>query len=106
MCYREKAKQLTTYGDTFQHCYSHTETDMTSEVTCFLNLCTCTLCSDVESTSVIRLAGVVSWRERFENIGITHVFSYINICRFPMKVLEHKVDWTSAQTSPEVPGKC
>ena len=41
-----------------------------------------------------------------DNIGITHVFSCINICRVPRKVFEHEVDRPSAQTSPEGPGKC
>ena len=39
-------------------------------------------------------------------IGITHVFSCINICRVPRKVFQHEVDRPSAQTSPEGPGKC
>ena len=40
------------------------------------------------------------------NIGITHVFSCINICRVPRKAFEHKTDKPSAQISPEGPSKC
>ena len=39
-------------------------------------------------------------------IGITHVFSCINICRVPRKVFEYEAVRLSAQTSPEGPGKC
>ena len=40
-----------------------------------------------------------------KNIGITHVFSCINICRVLKKLFEHKADMSSAQTSPEGSGK-
>ena len=40
------------------------------------------------------------------NIGITHVFSCINICRVPRKLFEHEAVRPSVQTSPEGPGKC
>ena len=40
------------------------------------------------------------------NIGITHAFSCINICRVPRKLFEHEADRPSIQTSPEGPGKC
>ena len=37
------------------------------------------------------------------NIGITHAFSRINICRVPRKVFDHEADRPSAQISPEGP---
>ena len=42
------------------------------------------------------------------NIGITHVFSYINICRVPMMLFEHEAaaDRPSVQTTSEGSGKC
>ena len=40
------------------------------------------------------------------NIGITHVFSCINICRVPRMLFEHEADRPSVQTSSEGPGKC
>ena len=50
------------------------------------------------------------WKKEFilerYTIGITHVFSCINICGVQRKVFEHKADRPSAQTSPEGPGKC
>ena len=39
-------------------------------------------------------------------IGITHVFSCINICRVPRMLFEHEADRPSVQTSSEGPGKC
>ena len=39
-------------------------------------------------------------------IGITHVFSRINICRVPRMLFEHEVDRPSNQKSSEGPGKC
>ena len=41
-----------------------------------------------------------------ENIGITHVFSCINMCRVPRMLFEHEADRSSVQTSSEGPGKC
>ena len=41
-----------------------------------------------------------------KNIGITHVFSCINICRVPRMLFEHEADRPSVQTSSEGPGKC
>ena len=40
------------------------------------------------------------------NIGITHVFSCINICRIPRKLFEHEAVRPSVQISSEGPGKC
>ena len=40
------------------------------------------------------------------NIGITQVFSCINICRVPRTLFEHEAVRSSAQTSSEGPGKC
>ena len=40
------------------------------------------------------------------SIGITHVFSCINICQVQRKLFEHEADRPSTQTSPEGPGKC
>ena len=40
------------------------------------------------------------------NIGITHVFSCIYICRVPRKLFEHKAVRLSVQTSSAGPGKC
>ena len=40
------------------------------------------------------------------NIGITHVFSCINICRVPRMLFEIEADRPSVQTSSEGPGKC
>ena len=37
-------------------------------------------------------------------IGTTHVFSCINICRVPRKLLEHEAVRPSVQTSSEGPG--
>ena len=37
------------------------------------------------------------------NIGVTHVFSCINICRVPKMLFEHEA---KCSTSPEGPGKC
>ena len=34
------------------------------------------------------------------NIGITHVFSYINICRVPRMLFEHETDRPSVQHHP------
>ena len=42
----------------------------------------------------------------FANIGITHVFSCINICRVPRLLFKHEADRPSDQTSSEGPGKC
>ena len=39
-------------------------------------------------------------------IGITHVFSCINICRVPRKLFEHEAFRPSFQTSSEGPSKC
>ena len=39
-------------------------------------------------------------------LGITHVFSCINICRVPRKLFEHEAVRPSVQTSSEGPGKC
>ena len=39
-------------------------------------------------------------------IGITHVFSCINICQVPRKLFEHEAFRPSVQTSSEGPGKC
>ena len=39
-------------------------------------------------------------------IGITHVFSCINISPVPRKLFEHEADRRSAQTSPKGPDKC
>ena len=44
--------------------------------------------------------------KHFNNIGITHVFSCINICRVPRMLFEHEADRPSVQTSSEGPGKC
>ena len=41
-----------------------------------------------------------------DNIGITHIFSCINICRVPRMLFEHEADRQSVQTSSEGPGKC
>ena len=43
---------------------------------------------------------------KLNNIGITHVFSCINICWVPRKLFEHEAIRLSAQTSPEGPDKC
>ena len=40
------------------------------------------------------------------NIGITHVFSCINICQVPRKLFEHEATRLSVQISSEGPGKC
>ena len=40
------------------------------------------------------------------NIGVTHVFSCINICWVLRKLFEHMADRPSAQSFPEGPGKC
>ena len=40
------------------------------------------------------------------NIGITHGFSYINICRVPREMFEHEAARPSVQISSEGPGKC
>ena len=40
------------------------------------------------------------------NIGITHGFSCINICRVPWKLFEHEAARPSVQISSEGPGKC
>ena len=40
-----------------------------------------------------------------KNIGITYVFSGINICRVPRELFEHGADRPSVQTSSEGPGK-
>ena len=39
-------------------------------------------------------------------IGITHVFSCVDICRAPRKLFKHKAVRPSVQTSSEGPGKC
>ena len=39
-----------------------------------------------------------------EIIGITHVFSCINICWVPRKLFEHKAVRPSVETSSEGPG--
>ena len=40
------------------------------------------------------------------NIGITHVFSCINICRDTRKLFEHEAARLSVQILSEGPGKC
>ena len=40
------------------------------------------------------------------NIGITHVFSCINICRVPRMPFEHEADRPSVQKSSEGLSKC
>ena len=40
------------------------------------------------------------------NIGITHVFSCINIYQVPRTLFEHETVRPSVQTSSEGPGKC
>ena len=40
------------------------------------------------------------------NIGITHVFSGINICQVPRKLFEHEAVRPSVQTSSKGPDKC
>ena len=39
----------------------------------------------------------------FSNIGITHVFSCINICRVPRMLFEHEADRPSVQHDPRDP---
>ena len=41
--------------------------------------------------------------DRFSNIGITHVFSCINICRVPRMLFEHEADRPSVQHHPRDP---
>ena len=41
-----------------------------------------------------------------DNIGITHVFSCINVCQVPRKGFEHEADRPRAQTSPKGLDKC
>ena len=43
---------------------------------------------------------------RWNNIGITHGFSCINICRVPGKRFEHEATRSSVQIFSEGPGKC
>ena len=40
---------------------------------------------------------------RNKNIGITHVFSCINICRVPRMLFEHEADRPSVQHHPRDP---
>ena len=42
----------------------------------------------------------------WDNIGIAHCFSCINICRVPKKLFEHEAARSSVQISSEGPGKC
>ena len=51
---------------------------------------------------------VTWWQPQFKLfiIGITHLFSYINISGVPRKLFEHKADRPSAQTSLKGPSKC
>ena len=42
----------------------------------------------------------------FTNIGITHVFTCINICRVQEKLFEHEAVRPSVHISFEGPGKC
>ena len=44
--------------------------------------------------------------DEYYNIGITHGFSCINICRVPRKLFEHEVARPSVQISSEGLGKC
>ena len=41
--------------------------------------------------------------EKHNNIGITHVFSCINICRVPRMLFEHEADRPSVQHHPRDP---
>ena len=41
--------------------------------------------------------------ETVDNIGITHVFSCINICRVPRMLFEHEADRPSVQHHPRDP---
>ena len=41
-----------------------------------------------------------------KNIGLTHVFSCINICWVPWMLFEHEAYRPSVQTASEGPGKC
>ena len=49
--------------------------------------------------------GVNSYTNRYlcKNIGITHVFSCINICRVPRMLFEHEADRPSVQHHPRDP---
>ena len=52
-------------------------------------------------------AGQVPILRYFEAcIGITHLFSCINICQVLRKLFEHKANRPRVQTFPEGPGKC
>ena len=42
-------------------------------------------------------------RGKWKNIGITHVFSCINICRVPRMLFEHEADRPSVQHHPRDP---
>ena len=42
----------------------------------------------------------------YDNIGITHAFSCVNICRVPRKLFEHEAVRPSVQTTSEGPSKC
>ena len=47
--------------------------------------------------------GLNSYTNRFllcKNIGITHVFSFINICRVPRMLFEHEAERPSVQHHP------
>ena len=47
--------------------------------------------------------GVKLFRALEVNIGITHVFSCINICRAPRMLFEHEADRPSVQHHPRDP---
>ena len=49
---------------------------------------------------------VQSDRPLDRTLGITHVFSCINICLVQRKVFEHDADTPSARRSPKGSGKC
>ena len=47
---------------------------------------------------------VITFPENLQTtIGITHVFSYINICRVPRMLFEHEADRPSVQHHPRDP---
>ena len=60
----------------------------------------------LHADAVLFATSYIHTREVNSTIGITHVFSCINICRVPRKLFEHEAFRPSFQTLSEGPGKC
>ena len=56
-----------------------------------------------EINAILGAQAILIWTYASANIGITHVFSCINICRVPRMLFEHEADRPSVQHHPRDP---